>query len=438
MRQLPPSIMEKINKQNQTIYENANPKMNVAIARAKTTVMDSTYWTVETIREKAGLGDVSLAARRFKVTGSPNRIYEIHVDNGVVGTSIREYPDKLKDGWKDQFTLGAGSKVGIAFNGHWQRYRKLWRLVTDEKPHILWVDGAGKLQTQLWDDATSKQELATSVKYVRAIRAWKNVNFMDKDQGIVAGYIKTDGTVWYRNYCSQLDGTSTWENERQLVDFTGAAVSLNLFTTNDFRMGFIIEDSSGKVFWYITERNWAGMAIAPETLSVAPAELEINFIPIEFIQPKGLDEYLTVAPAELELTLLYADTDNDFTSINIAKTLIDENDEEYENWGWIIELTIDHPIPNLELSNVTVTNLDNSTVIQMTSIDKITDTVYRLNVSDVVESGINNVAGDLQVDIVGAINPAGYIYIDMTYTFTPINLVPTFIPLPEVLEVRNE
>ena len=59
-------------------------------------------------------GDVSLA-RRFKVTGSPNRIYEIHVDNGVVGTAIREYPDKLKDGWKDQFTLGAGSKVGIAF-----------------------------------------------------------------------------------------------------------------------------------------------------------------------------------------------------------------------------------------------------------------------------------------------------------------------------------
>ncbi|HZJ98512.1 MAG TPA: hypothetical protein VFC79_00810, partial [Tissierellaceae bacterium] len=385
----------------------------------------------------AGLGDVSLAPRRFKTRGTPNRIYEIHVDNGIVKTSIREYPDKLKDGWQDQFTLGAGSKVAIAFNGHWERYRKLWRLVTDEKPHILWVDGDNKLQTQLWDNAESKQELDTNVVYVRALRGWKNVNFIDKDQGIVAGYIKSDGTVWYRNYCQSIDG-NVWENERQLEEFTGTAISLNLFITNDYRMGFIVEDSSGKVFWYITERNWAGMAIAPETLTVAPAELDINFIPIEYIEPNGLDEYLTVAPAELELALLYADTDNDFTSINIAKTLIDENDEEYENWGWIIELTIDHPIPNLELSNVTVTNLDNSTVIQMTSIDKITDTVYRLNVSDVVESGINNVAGDIQVDITGAINPAGYTYINMTHTFIPINLVPTAIPLPEVEVIFNE
>ena len=136
---------------------------------------------------------------------------------------------------------------------------------------------------------------------------------------------------------------------------------------------------------------------------------------------------MTVSPAELELTLLYADTDNDFKAINIA--------DDLEDWGWIIELTIDHPIPNLKLSNVTVTNLDNSTVIQMTSIDKITDTVYRLNVSDVVESGINNVAGDLQVNIVGAINPAGYIYIDMVDIFTPINLEPTFHTIGLLMEV---
>ncbi|HZK00924.1 MAG TPA: hypothetical protein VFC79_12985, partial [Tissierellaceae bacterium] len=336
MRQLPPSIMEKINKQNQTIYENANPKMNVAIARAKTTVMDSAYWTVETIREKAGLGDVSLAARRFKVTGSPNRIYEIHVDNGVVGTSIREYPDKLKDGWQDQFTLGAGSKVGIAFNGHWERYRKLWRLVTDEKPHILWVDGDNKLQTQLWDESESKQELSTSVKYVRAIRAWKNVNFIDKDQGIIAGYIKTDGTVWYRNYCSQLDGTSTWENERQLVDFTGIAVSLNLFITNDYRMGFIIEDSLGKVYWYITERNWAGMAIPPENISVSPVEVSATLIDIEY--PDVYEkENISVAPFEIGAELLFARTDNRILNvINTPITKIDESLEEYQDWGWVI------------------------------------------------------------------------------------------------------
>ena len=59
-------------------------------------------------------------------------------------------------------------------------------LVTHEKkPWIFWVDGDSKLWAQHWDDDTTKQELATGVTYVRAIRAWKNLNIGRSDQGIV-------------------------------------------------------------------------------------------------------------------------------------------------------------------------------------------------------------------------------------------------------------
>ena len=58
--------------------------------------MDSTYWTVETLREKEGLGDLSIAARRMKAYGSPDRLYNIYVDNGIVKTAMRDYPDYLK------------------------------------------------------------------------------------------------------------------------------------------------------------------------------------------------------------------------------------------------------------------------------------------------------------------------------------------------------
>ncbi|MDY0235058.1 MAG: hypothetical protein RBR71_03480 [Gudongella sp.] len=443
MRQLPPSIMEKINKQNQTIYENANPKMNVAIARAKTTVMDSTYWTVETIREKAGLGDVSLAARRFKVTGSPNRIYEIHVDNGIVGTSIREYPDKLKDGWIDQFTLGAGSNVAIAFNGHWERYRKLWRLVTDEKPQILWVDGAGKLQTQLWDDATSKQELASSVKYVRALRGWKNVNFIDKDQGIIAGYIKLDGTVWYRNYCSQLDGTSTWENERQLVEFTGVAVSLNLFITNDYRMGFLIEDSLGKVHWYITDRNWAGMAIAIDTISAAPISLEVGLRRIEYINPLGLDEHITSAPTELFSLSRYTLTDNKFAEVyNIPTTSLNELGEEYEDWGKEIIFRTKHRLFNLHAGDFEVIGSRGSYYPQ--EIEEIIEEIgfdgklYKIKFLDI--NSFNN-AGDnptIRYNTGITTNGINLPYDTFELDFIAMNLVPTTLPIPEVEVIFNE
>ena len=436
MRPIGPDLLNKIKSQEQTKANDADPRMSVVVSRARTTVMDSTYWTVETIRDKVGIGDISLAPRRLKSYGRPDRIYEIHVDNGVVKTTIREYPDRQKDGWQPQFELGAGSAVAMAFDGEWELWRGNWRLKTSEKPWIMWVDGAGKLQTQHWDDSGTRVELAENVVKVKAIRGWKNINFADRDHGIIACYIKTDGKLYYRNFCQQLDHTYQWENQREIVTTFNVA-NINMFILNDYRTGIAIEDTLGKIHWLITERNWAGMAIAPETISVAPAELEINFIPIELIEPKGLDETITVAPAELELALLYADTDNDFSAMNISKTIIGE-EGEYEDWGWIIELNIDHPIPNFELSNITVTNLDNSTTIQITSISKVSDTVYKLNVSDIVESGINNVAGDLKVDIVGAINPAGYTYIDMSYTFTPVNLVPTVAPIPEVGEIWNE
>ena len=229
MKSLSSDLLAKINTPLQTISNNADPKMEIAVARAKSTVSDSTYWTVETIREIGGLGDVSVAPRRFKSYGRPNRIYEIHVRDGVVNTSIREYPDKLKEGFKTQFSLGPGTSVSIAFNGFWERNRKLWRLITDESPWIFWVDNNGILWRQLWDDISTKEQLDTQVLRVRAIRAWKNVNFADKDQGIIVGYIKMDGTVWYRNYCQQIDYSYIWENARQLTEFVGVGVNINLF-----------------------------------------------------------------------------------------------------------------------------------------------------------------------------------------------------------------
>lgn len=282
MRNVDPVLLSKLNNQHQTKANDAQPKMSVAVARARNTVMDSTYWTVETIRTGNNLGDVSIAARRQKVTGPPNRIYEIHVVNGVVGTAIREYPDKLKAGWQNQFNLGAGTNVAIAFDGEWQRYRNLWRFVADDKPWIFWVDDSGVLWRQLWDDESTKDSLSTGVSKVKAIRGWKNTAIHYLDQGIVAVYIKTDGTVWYRNYCIQEDHTTVWEYEKQLTEFTGTAQNINLFTTNDYRMGFVIEDSLGQIHWFITPRNWGGMASPAENIATSLKDITFEVIPIEF------------------------------------------------------------------------------------------------------------------------------------------------------------
>ena len=288
MRNISSLMNEKLKSTQQTPANKASPRMSIQVSRARATIMDSDYWTVETIRQKTGLGDIGVAPRRFKPYGRPNRIYEIHVDNGVVGTAIREYPDTFKEGWKDQFTLGGGVSVGLAFDGNWQRYRSAWRLVTDEKPWIFWVDTSGVLWRQLWDDASTLSQLDTGVSYVRAIRAWRNQYSAELDQGIVVGYIKTDGSVWYRNYCRQADGTVIWEIARQISTVTNA-VHLNLFLTNDYRIGFCIEKLNRDIQWVITQRNWSGMALIPENIHGVLALNEVKLIPITYTDLKATE-----------------------------------------------------------------------------------------------------------------------------------------------------
>lgn len=433
MRSIDPVLLSKIKEQNQTIWNNAQPKMSVTVSRAKSTVTDSTYWTVETIREKEGLGDISVAPRRFKAYGTPNRIYEIHIDNGIVGTAIREYPDKMKIGWQNQFTLGQGNKVAIAFDGEWHRHRKLWRLVTHEKPWIFWIDGSGNLQTQHWDDNTTKLKLASGVIFIKAIRGWKNLNMADKDQGIIIGYIKSDGKVYYRNYCQALDLSYSWEVERQVAEFTGTAVSLNLFLTNDYRMGFVVEDNVGDIYWYITDRDWAGMAIAPEFIKASVGG-DIELIPIEKINAYNT-EYISASVGG-DIQLLYTLADNSIKHIeNVPITMTNEDDEEYQNYGFKVYIKVRNDLTNIDYMNFSLKD-ENNTIFNMTGVTKIGKKEYLFNTAD-----FNNAVGDLILTFAGSGNTkgeAGQNLDSFSDVFIPENLVPTFVPLPEVTEVWNE
>lgn len=437
MRYLPQSVLEKLNSKHQTTYNKSNMNMEVVVARARAEVVDYAYWTVETIRETSGLGDISLAPRRFKAHGSPNRIYEIHVHNGEVKTSIREYPDRLKDGWVPQFSLGPGSNVAIAFDGHWERFRKRWRLITGEKPWLFWVDGNNVLWRQHWDDAGTKQQLATGVKYVKAIRAWKNLNVANKDQGIVVGYIKTDGKVYYRSYCQLLDLSYVWELERQVTEFTGTALSLNLFITNDYRMGFVVEDSSSDIYWYITDRDWAGMAIAPDKLTVAPVELSVDFIPIQYHDRFAPDETLSVAPAEIAVDFICAGTHNGFIEIyNEPITALNEELEEVEDWGKVFTFTTHHRLYNITAGDFEL--IGEYASYFPDTITEIADRKYRLTFEGT--NNFNNAGGTptLRYNQGQTANGVGAFYDVFEKQFDAVNLVPIDVPLPEVEVIFNE
>jgi hypothetical protein len=59
MRSITSYLNEKLKSTQQTPANKADPKMSVKVSRARTTVMDSGYWTVETIRTGPSLADSS-------------------------------------------------------------------------------------------------------------------------------------------------------------------------------------------------------------------------------------------------------------------------------------------------------------------------------------------------------------------------------------------
>lgn len=437
MREITSSMNDKLQSDQQTPSAKADPRMSVKVSRARTTVMDSDYWTVETIRERANLGDVSVAPRRNKAYGPPNRIYEIHVEDGIVKAAIREYPDKLKVGWQEQFTIGPGSAVAIAFDGWWEEYRRLWRLVTEDKPWIFWVDSSQNLWRQLWDDESTRFQMDSQVTYVRAIRAWKNRFFMTQDHGVVAAYIKVNGTVWYRNYCQQANGSRLWETAKQVTGFTGTAASLNLFITNDYRMGLVIADTGRKIHWLITPRNWASMAIESSKITIAPrAKTELLKVIYHHVHA---DEKITVAASVNVSDLLFGRTDNSVVEVkNVPVTRLDQDEEPYEDWGFKVRFRLRYETKTTPA--VAMIDVMTSAVLPIKSVTAVEEGYeYEVLVDDtLLEFGINIVDGNVKIILTGMTNEAGYSYEIIEEQFTPVNLIYPDLPLPEVEAIWNE
>ena len=90
-------------------------KLNIGIAtrKLKNLEIDSYRWKLDSIRTGFNLGDISIAPRRFKPYGAPDRLYSIYVEDNTVKTSICQYPDFLAQGFVNDFELGKGSAVEI-------------------------------------------------------------------------------------------------------------------------------------------------------------------------------------------------------------------------------------------------------------------------------------------------------------------------------------
>ena len=282
MREISSDLLERVSKKLQTPFENADPKLRVIASKG----FSKSLFDVYTIHESEDLGTISVTARRSNVQGEPDRLYLAYIDNGMAYVKSKPLPYDDLLPWEEEFSLGSAEDVAIEFNGYWARdpISKKYNLVAEEFPWVFsLVDGT--LFAQYWQE--DPIELATNVIRMSSVRGWVPVNGTNNtDQGLLIGYVKTDGTVWYRGYCVQPEVGSAWELEQQITAFSGLVIDVMLFRTNDFRVGFVVQNADNTVEFVVTDRNWAGMSFEAETFTfgMSPsAEMDITeIIPYDY------------------------------------------------------------------------------------------------------------------------------------------------------------
>lgn len=219
---------------------------------------------------------------------NPPEIYAIGLVDGIATVKAVQNKDYIDEAvWDTKAVIGEAIECAIEFDGKFHVTENKYIFETFNEPWLFWVTPTNTLYAQHYTDESTRIVLAENVLKITAIRGYRNTEHIDNDQGLVAMYIKSDKLVYYRSYCLYKDvDTRIWENERSVAEFVGEAVSLTSFRTNDYRVGFNIEDINGTTTTLITTRNWVGLASPQEYLSVGIKDITINVIPIKYY-----DEY---------------------------------------------------------------------------------------------------------------------------------------------------
>ena len=376
-----------------------------------------------------------ITIRQLSTEREPSYIYAICIDGGICIIKQAQYAETPGAAWIAEATIGPAIDAAIEFDGAWDFSGSPYMFYTETTPWYAWVDPDGILRANKLGSELVPIQLATDVDKVAMVKGWNNQLVIGSDHGLIVGYIK-NGSVYYRSRATQLDESIIWENERHISAFTGIAIDLQIFRTNDYRTGFAILDNNNTTHVYLSDRNWAGLGVELHTIR-ARAEALIDFLPITYY---GAYEYERITvKADASADLLFARQDNSITLLeNVPITRINEDEVEYQDWGFAVRVRFNYEV--IGTPEITLTDPATPTTFSVLRIEEIEPGYEYLVLvdDDIHEFGFNTAGADLNVVVTNFTNEAGYNYDTIITSFTPINLVPPMIPLPEVEAIWNE
>ena len=128
-------------------------------------------------------------------------------------------------------------------------------LETEDYPWIFSILSNNNLIAKKLNTQGTETILATDVIQVSAVRGFRS-DAEKADQGMVAAYLKSNGTVWYVTRTkNQTTGTFAWSLGEQITVAGSGNTSVQVTRLNDFRIGVYVNEINKFV---ISEQTYIG------------------------------------------------------------------------------------------------------------------------------------------------------------------------------------
>jgi hypothetical protein len=109
---------------------------------------------------------------------------------------------------------------------------------------------------QYGDETRSRIKLSTDALTLSVCRGWVSRKYPDQDAGLVVAYIKSDGTVWYRQLLGIVNNEENWDKESQRTEVGIGNTFVHISRLNDCRMAFTVTGAT-EITVVITEQFYS-------------------------------------------------------------------------------------------------------------------------------------------------------------------------------------
>lgn len=427
MRDIPYSFNEKLHQRIQTKATQADPRPSLWISRKTTQLTDSVFLESSVVAE-GNISDCSIAVRHKRFGFESDSIFMAYIQNGVA--KLRRSPtftEMAKHIWTDCDFQQPAEAVSIVFNGTMPKdTRNKYEFITDEQPWVFWIN-AGAVYGQAPDGTvhTLATENATGISAVRSM--WSDVPSFDF--GLVL-FMILNGDIYYRQLIKGI-----WYDAEALpssaVPEGKTWVAITAQRTWDYRTVIMAKDSEGLLYEIFSQYGGMGSK-GGEHLKISRIDVSGILTAIHYHTAMMTE---SICVSGIEAGAPYGGIYDVRTPSIISAFNLDNGEGD---WGKQARFVFDIHLSSTEVSSnfgaFSIVDELGMTYPAASAVLGDDGKTVTLTFAD-----INNAFGSCTAKYSpGSVHSmAGTVLDETAVSFTPENLVPSLLPVPEYENASN-